>query len=274
MRRPANASGPPGRRRSSQSGIPTWLAGCGRQLARGAGDHRHFDAAHARVAESPVSRITSSRSMLTFLHLSDIHFADFDGPEGQHVDERVRELMLEDIERMANRLGTMDAILLVGDVANKGQEGEYRLASDFLDRAAKLIGCERENLACVPGNHDIDRGEHDAVHGAVRRALRAVATEEVSVTLRALLSEDHGARVLFDPLAASRCNMAVRSVATRSSGRQRRSISTAASSSSTGPLRRGYATGRMETQTTTGAWWWVTSNAARSPRGPTPSRSR
>jgi predicted phosphodiesterase len=140
--------------------------------------------------------------MLTFLHLSDIHFADFAGPEGQHVDERVRDLMLEDIERMANRLGSMDAILLVGDVANKGQEGEYRLASDFLDRVAALIGCERENLACVPGNHDIDRGEHDAVHSAVRRALRAAALEEVSVTLRALLNEDHGARVLFDPLAA------------------------------------------------------------------------
>jgi predicted phosphodiesterase len=140
--------------------------------------------------------------MLTFLHLSDIHFADFDGPEGQHVDERVRDLMLEDIERMANRLGAMDAILLVGDVANKGQEGEYRLASDFLDRAATLIGCARENLACVPGNHDIDRDEHDAVHGAVRRALRAVALEEVSATLQSLLSEAHGARVLFDPLAA------------------------------------------------------------------------
>jgi 3',5'-cyclic AMP phosphodiesterase CpdA len=59
--------------------------------------------------------------MLTFLHLSDIHFSNFDGPEGQYVDERVRDLMLEDIEKMAERLGKMDAILLVGDVANKGR---------------------------------------------------------------------------------------------------------------------------------------------------------
>lgn len=139
--------------------------------------------------------------MLTFLHLSDIHFSDLDGPEGQHVDERVRELMLEDIERMAKRLGAMDAILLVGDVANKAQENEYRRASGFLDRVAGLIGCEREKVACVPGNHDIDRGAHDAVHGAVRRSLRTVPPEEVSASLQGLLGEEHGARVLLDPLA-------------------------------------------------------------------------
>lgn len=138
--------------------------------------------------------------MLTFLHLSDIHFSDFDGPQGQHVDERVRELMLEDIELMAKRLGAMDAILLVGDVANKGREGEYRLASDFLDRVAELIGCERQKVACVPGNHDIDREAHDAVHGAVRRSLRAIPLEEVSANLQALLNEEHGARVLLGPL--------------------------------------------------------------------------
>src|SRR4051794_19637757 len=125
--------------------------------------------------------------MLTFLHLSDIHFSDFDGPEGQHVDERVRDLMLEDIDSMAKRLGTMDAILLVGDVANKGQQGEYRLASDFLDRVAELIGCERESVACVPGNHDIDRGAQDAVHEAVRRSLRTVPPEQVSISLQTLL---------------------------------------------------------------------------------------
>ena len=138
--------------------------------------------------------------MLTFLHLSDIHFSDFDGPEGQHVDERVRELMLEDIDLMAKRLGTMDAILLVGDIANKGQEGEYRLASDFIDRVAKLIGCGREKVACVPGNHDIDRSGHNAVHEAIRRSLRAVPPEEISVSLQMLLGEEGGARVLLNPL--------------------------------------------------------------------------
>lgn len=139
--------------------------------------------------------------MLTFLHLSDIHFSDFDGPDGHHVDERVRDLMLEDINRLAKRVGTMDAILLVGDVANKGQEGEYRLASDFLDRTAELIGCECENVACVPGNHDIDRSQHNALHDAVRRSLRTVAPEEVSGSLQALLGEESGAQVLLDPLS-------------------------------------------------------------------------
>lgn len=137
--------------------------------------------------------------MLTFLHLSDIHFSNFDGPEGQHVDERVRELMLDDIQGMAKRLGAMDAVLLVGDVANKGQEGEYRLASDFLDRVTTLIECDREKVACVPGNHDIDRGAHDAVHAAVRCSLRAIAPEEVSQSLQTLLGEEHGAEVLLDP---------------------------------------------------------------------------
>ena len=140
------------------------------------------------------------RDMLTFLQLSDIHFSDFDGPQRQHVDERVRELMLEDIDQMAKRLGPMDAVLLVGDIADKGQAGEYRLASDFVDRVAELIGCEREKVACVPGNHDVDRSAQDAVHAAVRRSLRTIPPEEVSASLQQLLKEEHGARVLLDPL--------------------------------------------------------------------------
>lgn len=139
--------------------------------------------------------------MLTFLHLSDIHFAELDGPAGQQVDERVRDLILEDIEVMSGRLGAMDAVLLVGDVANKGQEGDYRLASDFLDSATKVIGCESEKIACVPGNHDINRSAHDALHDAVRRSLRAIAPEDVSNSLQTLLTEERASEVLLEPLA-------------------------------------------------------------------------
>jgi predicted phosphodiesterase len=139
--------------------------------------------------------------VLTFLHLSDIHFSELDGPAGHQADERVRELMLDDIELIANRVGPMDAILLVGDVANTGKEGEYRLASEFLDSAANLIGCEREKLCCVPGNHDIDRDSHDGLHEAVRRSLRVLPHEEVSESLQRLLREERGADVLLDPLS-------------------------------------------------------------------------
>jgi hypothetical protein len=139
--------------------------------------------------------------MVTFLHVSDIHFSSFDGPAEQHLDRRVRELMLEDIARMRAECGAMDAMLLVGDVANTGHPDEYDLAEDFLNQATHIIDAHESNVVCVPGNHDVNRRVHDGVHEAVRTRLRGVPAEEISDRLHKLLREPRGAEALFEPLA-------------------------------------------------------------------------
>lgn len=139
--------------------------------------------------------------MLRFLHISDIHFATtFDGAPELDVDAEVRERMLVDFARMRERCGEFDGILLVGDVAAKGKEGEYLNAARFLANATEIIGCPPDRAACVPGNHDIDRGLQVPVHQHLRASLRAMAPEAVSDALVALTREDLSSTVLFRPL--------------------------------------------------------------------------
>jgi predicted phosphodiesterase len=140
--------------------------------------------------------------MPKFLHLSDIHFSVFDGNPDHDLEARVRDLMLDDIAAMHARVGDIDGVLVVGDIANKGQEGEYSIASEFLDRVCELTNCPKEHTICVPGNHDIDRDSHDAVHLAVRDRLHALAPERVSDELLELLQGERGAEVLLSPLSA------------------------------------------------------------------------
>jgi calcineurin-like phosphoesterase family protein len=139
---------------------------------------------------------------LTFLHLSDIHFKVFDGDEDHDLESRVREQMVLDIQRVHEVVGNMDAILVLGDVAHSGQQDQYELASEFLDRVAGLIGCAADRVICVPGNHDINRPSHDPVHGAVRWYFRRLPANQVSDALRRMLNTYAGAELLLGPLEA------------------------------------------------------------------------
>jgi len=141
-------------------------------------------------------------AMLTLLHLSDIHFGVFDGNPNHDLEARVRDLMLEDIRTVHGQVGDMDAVLVVGDIARKGAEGEYLVARDFLDRTCELIGCDKNRVVCVPGNHDVDRQQHDEVHAAVRSWYRGMSPEETSDRLFRMLNDSRGAEVLIGPFSA------------------------------------------------------------------------
>jgi 3',5'-cyclic AMP phosphodiesterase CpdA len=128
-------------------------------------------------------------ALLTFLHISDIHFSVFQGSDTHDLEAMVRERMLDDIELMHGIVGDMDAVLLIGDVANKGAEDEYKIASAFLTRVCELVGCPEDRVICVPGNHDVDRTRHDAAHDAIRHQLRTIPPAQLSDTLHRLLRE-------------------------------------------------------------------------------------
>jgi len=151
----------------------------------------------ARGATSDVAE----QHELVLLHLSDIHFT-VETESGEYsVDEAVRRRMLDDIRSQHDRIGDVDVILLVGDVAFKGKDDEYQRANAWLDEVAAAVGCNRrENVLCVPGNHDVDRGAHTAPHGAFRTALRTIDPAKLSDALLRLLRDPMSSRQLLDPL--------------------------------------------------------------------------
>src|SRR5579862_2858292 len=108
--------------------------------------------------------------------------------------------MIDDVKRVHKELGDMRAILVVGDIAGRGGVADYQIAASFLDSLCDIVGCERDQVVCVPGNHDINRAAHGPLHKAVRHQLRTIPAPELSDTLRDLLADDSGAQVLLEPL--------------------------------------------------------------------------
>ena len=109
--------------------------------------------------------------------------------------------MLTDIRGQRDRLGAMDAVLVVGDVGSSGSSDDYEIAAQFLDSVCDSIGCAPDQVVCVPGNHDIDWKAHTPLHDAVRFQLRHIDLNQLSNGLLRLLQTADGAEVVFAPLA-------------------------------------------------------------------------
>jgi hypothetical protein len=140
--------------------------------------------------------------MIRLLHLSDIHFSTTGGGGEIDVEMSVRQRMLNDIIKVQDETGPVDAVLVVGDIARTGHEDEYRIAGDFLDEVCDAVHCEQEQVVCVPGNHDINRRAHGPVHAALRHQLRSIPAPRISDTLRDLLTDPRGGPILLEPLQA------------------------------------------------------------------------
>ena len=92
-----------------------------------------------------------------FIFLSDIHFYANSGNPAD-INNDIRNAILQDIiENAKISLGTIDGILVGGDIAFSGQKHEYEVAKDFLDSIADSIGIPNSGIFCVPGNHDVDQ---------------------------------------------------------------------------------------------------------------------
>jgi len=140
-------------------------------------------------------------SVLRFLHVSDIHFsASLDDVPDLDVEHHVRNRMMVDFAHMRDELGEFDAVLVVGDIAARGEREEYQVAANFLASTTAVIGCASDQVICVPGNHDVDRGRHGPLHRLLRREMRSVAPELISDSLLAVIRDEPSARILFGPI--------------------------------------------------------------------------
>ena len=89
--------------------------------------------------------------MITFLQISDIHFTDASGNDDEYA--QMKRKFLEDIAECRNRKGTIDYILICGDVAFSGMESQYRKAKEFITQICENTKCSENNIFVVPGNH-------------------------------------------------------------------------------------------------------------------------
>lgn len=95
-----------------------------------------------------------------FVHVSDIHFGQ-EHDERVHIHADVKQQLILDAKEVISNLtgGTVQGILVTGDIAQSGQKAEYDEAAKWLDELATNIGVEIHQVQMVPGNHDLDRSK-------------------------------------------------------------------------------------------------------------------
>jgi predicted MPP superfamily phosphohydrolase len=93
--------------------------------------------------------------MLTFLHLSDLHFTVTDADSAFDRDAKIRETLLADLGKDGRT--KFDAILVTGDIAYHGMATEFARAKDWFEVVRKATESSPEALYVIPGNHDVNR---------------------------------------------------------------------------------------------------------------------
>jgi predicted phosphodiesterase len=137
---------------------------------------------------------------LTLLHLSDIHFTrDVSDVVPSDVDGIVRHELVRDAVRLLPTLGSVDGIVVSGDLAFAGKVEEFQTAVKWLAELSEKLGTDPRMVWCVPGNHDVDRNvikDHTSLpthHREIRTATN------LNVCLQKHL-DGKDAATLFEPL--------------------------------------------------------------------------
>ncbi len=143
---------------------------------------------------------------MRLLHLSDIHFKSPDCLDPQRYPEVAYRTRLEiDLaDRCRADQIRVDAILIGGDIAYKGEAEEYKAAADWLLKISKICGCGPEGIFTVPGNHDMNRKvcEKPSV-AALQKAIAGGTTLFArDAEFDRQLKDIDAAKQLFSPLAA------------------------------------------------------------------------
>lgn len=139
--------------------------------------------------------------MLTFLHLSDIHFKRQVAPKRYDVDSDLRNEVQRDIVRQME--GAATGILVTGDVAFAGLRDEYTQARTWLAELTKQIGCAESDVWTVPGNHDVDRNiveDSDTIR-ELHKELRELRGYHLEKRLQQVLGDAVETEGLLRPLS-------------------------------------------------------------------------
>ncbi len=99
----------------------------------------------------------------------------------------------------------MDALLIGGDIAFRGDPAEYETARGWINDLVAAGRCPPEKIFVVPGNHDVDQrvitGKDPSVRNAQQAIIRAQPWHREQ-ELRSQLRSPETARALLAPIAA------------------------------------------------------------------------
>ena len=143
--------------------------------------------------------------MISFLHLSDIHFTIKQSGLGYEPDKNIRNEVLRDVRRLVQQRGPITAIIVSGDIAYAGKRSEYEDAAVWLDELCSAAGCTSSAVYLCPGNHDIDQAvlkENDSIGDTHDKIRNVQGDAERDQALFRRLSQPAVARMLYSPLEA------------------------------------------------------------------------
>jgi 3',5'-cyclic AMP phosphodiesterase CpdA len=88
---------------------------------------------------------------MLILHVSDIHFRHPICNTDRDPDRPFRTRLIQDARERVKTLGSIDAILVGGDIAFAGKPEEYEAALKWLYELADACGCDRTRISSYPG---------------------------------------------------------------------------------------------------------------------------
>src|SRR5262245_41797629 len=112
---------------------------------------------------------------LSFVHLSDIHFRRGRMGDVHDEDAGLRNELQRDLRRLRKKLTRLDGLIISGDVAFGGKPEEFEYAANWIETVRELVGCPKDAVMVIPGNHDVDRlavPDGGEVHG-LQQEIRA-----------------------------------------------------------------------------------------------------
>jgi predicted MPP superfamily phosphohydrolase len=138
---------------------------------------------------------------LRLLHLSDIHFTSFNGKDYLDQDSDIRNELEIDLIEIIRKTGSINAILIGGDISFSGKDSEFQIADIWIKKVCKIVGCSEENVLTVPGNHDIDRSKICSVVNAIHLNFKTLKSRTaIDDMLKGFLESDESCSILLRPL--------------------------------------------------------------------------
>lgn len=140
--------------------------------------------------------------MISFIHLSDIHFTKHSN-DYYDVDEDLRNEIKLDIIHYFPLNVNPQGILICGDIAYSGQSKEYDIASQFINEICDIIKIPKFSVFCVPGNHDVNRNipeQHPAVKSLQDYLAKCSTLCGYNDALSKVFRSDISSKILYLPI--------------------------------------------------------------------------
>ncbi len=124
------------------------------------------------------------------LHLSDLHLGKGGASEVWRTRRVLGDAWLRNLDDIVADGRAVDLVCFTGDVAFSGQSAQYRAATAFIQETLDRLRVDPQRFFPIPGNHDMDRG----VHQAAWRKLRADLSPDDAIGLSRWMAGGHPPR--------------------------------------------------------------------------------